>query len=68
MKLSKEQNQWLYDELSNKIVETRELLEDARRNKTIQLSSYYGETIFMCESIRNKIETEDIGEGVLETK
>jgi hypothetical protein len=22
----------------------------------------------MCESIRNKIETEDIGEGVLETK
>ena len=68
MKLSKEENQWLYDELSNKIVETRELLEDARRNRTIPLSSYYGETIFMCESIRNKIETEDIGEGVLETK
>ena len=68
MKLSKKENQWLYDELSNKIVETRELLEDARRNKTISLSSYYGETIFMCESIRNKIETEDIGEGVLETK
>ena len=56
MKLSKEENQWLYDELSNKIVETRELLEDARKDKDTELSSYFSKTIFMCESIRNKIE------------
>ena len=58
MKLSKEENQWLYDELSNKIIETRELLEDARKDKDTELSSYYSEIIFMCENIRNKIEIE----------
>ena len=58
MKLSKEENQWLYDELSNKIIEARESLEDARKDKDTELSSHYSEIIFMCESIRNKIEIE----------
>tara|TARA_R100000781_G_C4036428_1_gene112423 strand:+ start:405 stop:638 length:234 start_codon:yes stop_codon:yes gene_type:complete len=69
MKLSKEEDQWLYgvdlvikninNYLSDKIVETRELLEDARKDKNTELSSYLSETIFMCESIRNKIEIEN---------
>ena len=58
MKLSKEENQWLYDELSNKIIETRELVEDSRKDKDTELSSHYSEIIFMCESIRDKIEIE----------
>ena len=55
MILSKEELEFLNEELQNKIVETRELLEDARRDKDTELSSYYSMVIFMSESILNKI-------------
>ncbi len=55
MILNKEEKEFLHQELQTKIIETRELLNDARQENDTELSNYYNMVIFMCENIGNKI-------------